>query len=222
MVSRTATSTARQLIALFTLAFCCASVEAAEPPDGWRMVFSWSPLYCSANLSSKEPQCTEEHYFVNHGLVPFRRSGPAEKDDSCAEWDMSEADSDRWLWVIPNKARVRALWRKHGSCSGLDTVQYLAAVDRASRRVQIPERYKQVTERLDTTASAVRQAFVEANPGLTADSVDLICKGSRLSEVNICFDADFGFRSCEATKECGENLRLVPIRASRVGVEPYH
>lgn len=130
MRSRTATSSIRQLIALFAMAFCCASVGAVEPPDGWRMVLSWSPLYCSANLTSKEPQCSEEYYFVNHGLVPFRRSGPAEKDDSCAEWDMSDADSDRWLWVIPNKIRVRSLWRKHGSCSGLDTTQYLAAVDR--------------------------------------------------------------------------------------------
>ena len=220
MRSRTATSWTRQFITWAALVFC-ANAGAVDPPDGWRMALSWSPAYCGANLSSKEPQCTEEHYFVNHGLVPFRRSGPAEKDSSCAEWDMSDADSDRWLWVIPNKLRVRSLWRKEGSCSGLDTTQYLAAVDRASRRIQIPERYKNVTEKLNTTASSIRQAFVDANPGLSADSVDLICKGKKLWEVNVCFDADFGFRRCEATKECGESVRLEPIRASRVGVEPY-
>ncbi len=184
------------------------------------MLLSWSPAYCASNLTSKAPQCVEENYFVNYGLVPFRPAGEPERDEDCVEWRLTDDDSDRWLWIIPNRDRINKLWRSHGACSGLEPDAYLSALDRANRRIVVPPRFDHVSERIDIQASELRRAFVEVNPGLSEDAVDLICKGSRLYEVNICFDRDFGYRRCEAVRECGENLRMEPIRPSRFGVKP--
>lgn len=212
------------LLGVFGAAVAASALAVAPVAavDGWRMVLSWSPAYCEANPASQEPQCTEERYFVNHGLVPFRNADrPAPEAADCQPWRMSDDESDRWLWVIPNRDRVRQLWSRYGACGGLTPADYFMAVDRANRRVLVPTEYTRVFKTLDASSQEVRRAFVELNPGLTENAIDLICKGRRLLEVQICFDADFGFRACEARKECPEGIRFEPIRSSRIDVKPY-
>lgn len=209
------------MLGLFTGVLMSCGLAHASVPDGWRMVLSWSPAYCAANVGSKEPQCTEEHYFVNYGLLPFYAEGGAGKNgkSDCLDGKLSAEEIDRWLWIIPSAVRVRWLWRKHGACSGYDQAGYLALADRGARRVAIPAKFRNVTDRLEMAAADVRGAFVQNNPGLSEGAVDLICKGSKLYEVNICLDSKFQFRECEAHKECRSELRFEPIRSSRIGVQ---
>jgi ribonuclease T2 len=47
-------------------------------------------------------------------------------------------------------------------------------------------------------ASAVEQAFLEANPGWTADMLTITCKDGRIREVRLCLTRDLAPRPCGA------------------------
>ncbi len=42
----------------------------------------------------------------------------------------------------------------------------------------------------------VERLFLEANPGLTAEGVAVVCSKRDVSEVRICLDKDLGFVAC--------------------------
>lgn len=185
---------------------------------GWHMALSWSPEYCKKN-GQAELQCAEEHYFVNHGLAIAWNKDEGPSSD-CQDWRMLTTDTDRWLWVIPNREQIRRLWEKQGACSGLDRETYFAQVERAGRRIEIPDEFSGVSRQMKLTPGDVRRAFAAANPGMSEGGVVLHCNAEYLREIEICFDADMQFQRCEAADDCPQEVRLRPIRLDRQDRKP--
>ncbi|WP_322266438.1 hypothetical protein [Hydrocarboniphaga sp.] len=193
----------------------CAEVGAAG--NNWVMTLSWSPQYCEQNKRSTELQCSGEYYFVNFGLQAAGKVGDASFRDSCPHAALDQDEQDRWLWTIPNVERIRYVWAEQGACSGLDQSAYYTQMDYASRRVDIPEVYSAVERRTSTSPSAIRAAFLAANPEMREESIALHCDAYWLSEVRVCFDENMQFTQCPVGGNCSEEVWLRPIRPDKVG-----
>lgn len=195
------------------------SAAGRAAPAGWTLQLAWSPEYCESELTSKEPQCTEERYFTVAALLPQVDGARA----ACERDPLTEDEVGRWLAVIPNRAQIRKIWKSVGACSGLGSADYYTQLERASRRVAPPARFSGVTEPQQATRTELKAAFIDSNPGLSEDAIVLQCRGRWLSGVEVCMDADFEFRSCSITDRCrGDELRIRPLRDSRVGREPVY
>lgn len=186
------------------------------PVDSWVLLLSWSPQYCDANLGSKEPQCTEENYFVTHGLRPQFEDKSQKRCEDDAEFPPPLLM--RALDVLPNRTLLRREWRRHGACTGLGMNEYVVQMDYAGRKVVIPEPYRERRETLETTRDQIKAEFVKSNPKLFEDAMRLHCSGRWLREVQFCFDTHFNYRDCglEMRDRCKEQVRLRRVRPSLV------
>ncbi|MGQ0621064.1 MAG: hypothetical protein ACT4QA_14280 [Panacagrimonas sp.] len=208
---------------LMSIAMCQVPRAMADEPmpalRGWTAEFTWSPEFCHASPASREPQCTGEHYFVMGGLRPdFAVPSTGDCPDG-ASLDRDKAEA--LIWIVPNRHTLKRIWGEQGRCSGLELDEYFRQVERARRRVILPSQYSGLTSNLVTRGEDVRKTFVAANPDLIEQAVSLRCKSSQwLSEVRVCFDAKFAFRSCSGIApiaNCEAAIKLRGIRASRVG-----
>lgn len=200
-------------IAFASSLLCAPVTQAAVTQEGWRLMLTWSPEYCRQDASARGPECDEEHYFVNHGLAVARDSEPSHAE--CVTAPLAGDEADRWLWAVPNQQQIVKVWRDEGSCSGLDHSSYFAQVDRAGRRVVIPETFDKVSHSLSMNATEVRSAFVQSNPGMEESSVALICTGNFIREVQICMDGNMEFVPCGDNGQCAANVKFRPIRLDR-------
>jgi len=210
-----------QVAAVLAIALGWYAAPSLAAPSAWTLQLTWSPEFCEANLSSKEPQCTEERYFVVSGLQPLFDLDPPSCDDDDA---LQKDEAERWLAVVPNRAQVKKIWKRQGACSGLDTAGYFTQLERASRRVVIPEAFTAVTEKAQHRSRAeVKSAFIQSNPGLTAEAISMSCHGRWVETIEFCLDAAFEFRSCSQPERCrSEDLRFRELRDSRLGREPIY
>lgn len=192
---------------------CSVAAAQATPPASWIIVLAWSPEYCKANIGSKEPQCLEEHYFELASLAPHFDPGTPQPE--CRDTSLPEEALARGLQALPNKAQLKKAWRKDGACSGLVAAEYVLQLERAARRVTIPEAYRQIEEAtLKTTVNALKDAFARENPGLVPEALVPRCRGGWLSEIKLCVDGGFDFARCpvDVGEACAENLRMRPLR----------
>ena len=178
---------------------------------GWTFSFSWSPEFCKRNLGIKELQCLQENYFVLSGLEPrFDGEGPA-----CDREALPRELFPRALDVMHNEVRLKKVWRQQGACTGLSAGEYVLQLERAGRRVSMPDRFRSTPrEGLQLSQAEFKDALLRENTGLRADAIALQCRGAWLEEVRFCVDADFGFQACPTalTEGCAEPLRLRAIR----------
>ena len=205
-------------LASSTLLYTGAS-DAGET-DAWRLMLTWSPEYCRQNANARTPECDEEHYFVNHGLA-IGDSGNNVGRQCTSSPAMSDEAADRWLWTIPSHAQILKVWMDEGRCSGLEQATYFAQVDRAGRRVVVPEAFGKVSHSLSMSATDIRAAFVQQNPGLSEESVALLCTGKFLREVQICMDPDMRFVPCGQVSQCDTPVKFRPIRLDRQDYKLY-
>lgn len=182
--------------------------------DYWLMALSWSPTYCEANPDNRE-QCGSKGFgFVLHGLWPQYQRGSGPQDCPTRE-RVDERTIQRSLGFMPSRGLIIHQWRSHGACSGLGADDYFRLADRAFSEVRIPDVLQAPRQPPRLSADAVKTAFVNANPGLDEDSLQVICKGNRLSEVRVCLDGDLDGRQCGAgtRSRCpAGNLRIATVR----------
>ena len=80
---------------------------------------------------------------------------------------------------------------------------------------KIPPEFTDLKEPLSVTPHAVEEAFVKANPGLSASAMAIGCDARRLTEVRLCLSKDLHFRDCAeiAKRSCNrEQLTMPPTR----------
>ena len=88
-------------------------------------------------------------------------------------------------------------WDKHGTCSGLSPRAYFETIRKARAAIKIPADFLELSAPKTVAPAEVEDAFIKANPGLSASAVSVTCDQRRLSEVRICMSKDLQFRSCE-------------------------
>ena len=182
--------------------------------DYWLIALSWSPTWCEFNPDNREQCGTRGFGFVLHGLWPQdqRGSGP----QNCGSRQrVSERTIDRSMGFMPSRGLIIHEWRSHGSCTTLDPDDYFQLADRAFASVRVPQSLRAPRTPPQLSARDISSAFVDANPGLSSDAIQVACNGNRLSEVRICADADLSARTCGklSRSRCpGGILRIPSVR----------
>lgn len=177
-------------------------VQARNRPgdfDFYVLALSWSPTHCLGEADDASSlQCgpkARPYAFVVHGLWPQYEHGWPQYCQKPAPF-VAEPVVRSMLDLMPARGLVLHQWRKHGTCSGLDSATYFEKTRLARSRVTIPEPYRQIDAYLTVTPAQVEQDFVAANPGLAPDMVSVQCKDRNLSEVRICMSRTFQYTAC--------------------------
>jgi ribonuclease T2 len=90
-------------------------------------------------------------------------------------------------------------------------------VRKARAVVKIPPEFTDLKEPLSVTPQTVEEAFIKANPGLSAGAMAVGCDAKRLTEVRLCLSKDLRFHDCAevAKRSCSrEQLTMPPVRGS--------
>ncbi|MCB1349428.1 MAG: ribonuclease T, partial [Maritimibacter sp.] len=106
-------------------------------------------------------------------------------------------------------------WKKHGVCSGLAAEDYYRLAREAWARVNRPEVLRKLDHAVKLPASVIEEAFLQANPDWTADTVTVTCRDGYIQEARICFTRDLNPRDCgaDAVRDCTmSDALLEPIR----------
>lgn len=210
----------RGLLASFLAiaAWMTASVPAsADTPgdfDFYVLSLSWSPTYCQDRGRSDRIQCggPRPFAFVVHGLWPQYERGSPSDCDVGPRSGLPRRLVDSMLDLMPSPSLVRHEWRTHGSCSGLEPVDYFKLTRQAHDAVQIPSQFVDLPDYLTVSPREVEAAFIAANPGLKASGIAVSCDSRRLKEVRICLSKDLRFRDCVEVdrKACRSNSLVMP------------
>ena len=169
--------------------------------DYYLIALSWSPTWCESNPDDDE-QCGRRGYgFVLHGLWPQYERGGGPQDCGGHAWPDSKTVA-RALAFMPSRRLIAHEWNTHGSCSGLAPDAYFAVADRAYAAIRFPPQLTPASKPGPMTAENVRQAFIDANPGLDSTMLGVSCHGRDLSEVRICVDDDL------QPRRCGRGVRM--------------
>ena len=191
--------------------------------DFYVLSLSWSPSYCATGEGDRAQCGTDRNFsFVVHGLWPQR----------ARDWPQN-CNGERWvpqdlvgsmLDLMPSPRLVIQQWRKHGTCSGLDMRRYFETVRAARAKVIVPERFRQPTSYIVTSAREVEAGFLASNPGLAPNMIGVTCASRRLQEVRICLDRSLSFtpcpeidrRACRATQ-----ITMPPVRAGHAASDRF-
>jgi len=210
---------------LLGIALAAASASArhrkssdAEPGvfDYYLLSLSWSPAYCLSDPGAAECNGPRRFGFIVHGLWPQNEAGWPENCN--VHRPVPDSVVSSVSDIMPARGLVYHEWSTHGTCSGLDPADYFALIRRAYAGINIPA-ILAPKQSLEQSPGAIAQAFLRANPKLSAASVVVTCSGQgapRLREVNICLDRSLNSRACSADASRGqcraEMLIVPPIR----------
>jgi ribonuclease T2 len=159
--------------------------------DFYVLSLSWSPSFCAgaaergASAATASVQCGPRPYsFVVHGLWP-------QYDDGFPEYCQIPAPRlnrgivSSMLDLMPAPRLIFNEWDRHGTCSGQSARNYFETVRKARAAVKIPMEFTGLKEPLSVTPHAVEEAFIKANPGLSANAMAVGCDAKRLTEVRL-------------------------------------
>ena len=185
--------------------------------DFYVLSLSWSPSFCAAaaergRRGGGNMQCGVRPYsFVVHGLWPQYDRGfpeycelPSPRLYRCIVSEM--------LDLMPAPHLIFNEWDRHGTCSGLSPRAYFNTVRKARAAVKIPPNYADLKEPMSVTPDGVKDAFIQANPGLPPDAIAIECDRRRLSEVRLCLSKDLQFHDCPeiAKRGCRRDQLVMP------------
>src|SRR3546814_4670331 len=85
------------------------------------------------------------------------------------------------LPLMATEREIQSQWNRYGSCSGLDQQQYIELVERARRKLEIPQVYDAPERRIESSHDEVLQKCRAIKPDLR-DSFARDCRGHWGSE----------------------------------------
>jgi ribonuclease T2 len=196
--------------------------------DYYALVLSWSPTYCSDRGRDDDTQCNRSdgrrYSFVLHGLWPQYESGYPSNCRLSRRPFVPEPVIGSMLDIMPSRGLVIHEYRTHGTCSGMDPVQYFAMAHRLFDGITIPERFRNPLESQITSAADVERDFLRANPNFRSDMITVVCggPGGMLREVRFCLSKDGKPRSCGQNETrrslCIANQVFIPpARSTKTG-----
>ena len=216
-------------VALLALLLTPRAATAQDDPrqnapgqfDFYVLSLSWSPSFCAgaaergAGTVARNVQCGPRPYsFVVHGLWPqYDNNFPEYCQIPAPRLDHGVVSS--MLDLMPAPRLIFNEWDRHGTCSGQSPRVYFETVRKARAAVKIPPEFTDLKEPLSVTPHAVEEAFINANPGLSASAMAVDCDAKRLTEVRLCLSKDLQFRDCAeiAKRSCRrEQLIMPPMR----------
>ncbi|TPP12076.1 ribonuclease T(2) [Rhizobium glycinendophyticum] len=183
--------------------------------DFYVLSLSWSPTYCDSEAGrDNRVQCGTGKRFgwVVHGLWPQNEHGYPQDCDSTQGSRVPDSIARGIMDIMPGLGLIGHQWRKHGSCSGLSMEDYFALVRKAHDKILVPPQFSSVRQPLQTSPTALEQAFIRSNRGLTASAVAITCDSQGVDEVRICLDTSLNFRTCREVdqRSCERSDLIIP------------
>ncbi|GAB5469025.1 MAG: ribonuclease T2 [Rhodospirillales bacterium] len=207
------------LLVLLAAVGAAKSDDAPGDFDFYVLALSWSPSYCASVKPGRSPlQCDSgrPYAFVLHGLWPqYERGYPANCVSPAPR--LPQALVRSLLDIMPSEGLVTHQWRKHGTCSGKDAEAFFALSRQAFDAVTIPSVYARLDSHLTLSPEVLEQAFLDANPNLTAAGFSVYCRDRNLREVRICLTKDLEPRACAELerRQCRrDRLVMPPLRGA--------
>lgn len=174
--------------------------------DYYLLSLSWAPEYCHGHRNS--PECDDSHPgFVVHGLWPQYRNGQWPSQCSAAPGLSNPATM---LDIMPDLRLIAHEWTTHGTCTGLTANQYFRTVRQAYRSIRIPPALANPSRSSRQGAAEIKQLFVAANPGLSADSIAISCHNRYLAGVEFCLNKNLQPIACQAVRDCNASSITIP------------
>lgn len=205
------------ILFLLTATLARAEGESAGDFDYYVLALSWSPTWCALEGDARGArQCDDDADagWTLHGLWPQYEAGwpsfcptahrPPSRILTAAQADLFGSGGAAWYQ-----------WRKHGACAGLAAEDFYRLARVAYGRVNRPEVLRRLDRAVRLPAAVIEAAFLEANPGWTADMVTITCKQGHIQEARICLTRDLEPRVCgpDAVRDCGlRDALFAPIR----------
>ena len=173
-----------------------ASIEDTTPRRvpiaGYTLALSWQPEYCHGARRASDAQCRlpSARGFILHGLWPDGAT-PGQWPQYChPAAPLDPAAIRAGIAATPSQRLLQHEWAKHGTCMAADPASYFGEEQRVYRSVHTPD-MDALARRRDLTDRTLRQAFADANPGVTPDMLRLnLNRRGWLEEVWICLDRD--------------------------------
>lgn len=192
-----------------------ADGERAGEFDYYVMSLSWSPTWCALEGKQRgSPQCDADFGWVLHGLWPqFEAGWPSYCNTR--ERNPSRRDTSEMSDLFGSAGSAWHQWNKHGRCSGLSSSDYYALSRKAYSRVERPALLRKLDKSVRLPASVIEEAFLEANPAMTADQITITCKAGRIQEARVCLNRDLKLRKCgqDTRRDCSlQNALFDPIK----------
>jgi ribonuclease T2 len=182
--------------------------------DFYVMSLSWSPDFCASNDDPQQCSVGKKLGFVLHGLRPqYNRGYPAD----CSTVKLPKDTQQQFPNLYPSTSLYTHEWDKHGTCSGMKPLEYLALSKSLKESISIPAAYRSPAKAFRTTVADLKAAFVKANVALSEDTLAVQCSGSGrfLQELRACFSREGQPIACsqevqnDAVKSCGNADFLV-------------
>lgn len=185
--------------------------------DYYVLALSWSPNWCAREGDARgAAQCDarHDHGWVLHGLWPQFEDGWPE---FCAATRRgpTRAENAAMADIQGSGGLAAYQWRKHGTCSGLSGRDYHRLAREAYGRVARPALLRRLTDTVRLPADVIEAAFLEANPGWTADMVTITCADGGIAEARLCLARDLAPRVCapDTRRDCTlPNAAFAPVR----------
>jgi ribonuclease T2 len=186
--------------------------------DYYALVLGWAPTYCRGEGKLRhDAECDAHvpHAFVLHGLWPqYAKGWPEDCPTGTHRWVPNSVIEDM-RDLMPNKNLVIHEYRVHGTCSGLDPVQFFGVARELYERINVPDAFRAPTAPSSLSADEIEREFIAANPWLKPDMMAVSCRGPNLLDIRVCFGRDLFPQACGANED---EKRLCP--ASTIVVPP--
>lgn len=209
----------KRLIAALMLMAGAAAAEGERPGDFdyYVMALSWTPSWCAIEGDDRNsPQCDpgQGFGFTLHGLWPqFERGWPS----FCPTTERmpSRGMTGDMVDIMGSGGLAWHQWRKHGVCTGLSASDYYALSREAYAQIERPDLLRRLGRDVRLPAAVIEEAFLEVNPGLSADMLTVTCRDNRIQEVRVCLTRDLEPRVCgtDVIRDCTQTEALFsPMR----------
>jgi ribonuclease T2 len=190
-----------------------AEVDAPGHFDYYLLALSWSPSYCLAHPDDRN-QCQGRGFgFVLHGLWPqFNAGGYPQACATNVGVDSAAEQVGRTLY--PSPQLMAHEWQRHGTCSGLDPMEYFRTAGQASAVLHIPSAFQAPRGEQHLSSEQILAAFGAANPSLPPHAMTVACSRDELSEVRLCLTRGLLPRPCG--RGVGDSCPPVPLRVRAI------
>jgi ribonuclease T2 len=98
--------------------------------------------------------------------------------------------------LYPSPQLMAHEWQRHGTCSGLEPVEYFRTADRATAALHIPGMFAAPRADQHLSPGQILAAFGAANPALPPHAMTVACSRNELSEVRLCLTRSLLPRPC--------------------------
>jgi ribonuclease T2 len=191
--------------------------ETGQDFSYYLLTLSYAPDFCDQPAGRKDPrECGAGRHvgFIVHGLWPQGENSRGPENCGPAR-PVSQAILQATLNYIPTESLIQHEWSAHGTCSGLGTAEYFAAVRKARDSVQLPAELNQPSRQLQLTPAEIEAKIAAANPTFPKAAIRTSCyRDDELQEVRICFNKDLSPRACgSSVGECAAGkVTMLPVK----------